>query len=426
MSSDNALVLFRNDLRVRDNEALSRAISNHPKVLLLYVFDDRQFRFDRWGFEKTGPFRAQFLLESVRDLKDQIEELDGTLIVRSGLTEEVVKELVAQQNVTKVYMQKEVTAEEVQVEEAISQIADVVYTWGHTLYHIKDIPYKIADFPEIFTSFRKKTEKLGTIRDLIPAPDSLRSTSFDTAGDLPQLSDLGIDIVEADPRRVLDFKGGTTYGQQRIDHYFWETQALSSYKWTRNGLVGKDYSSKLSPWLANGSISPREIYWQVKKYEEGVKKNVSTYWLIFELIWRDFFRFHSAKWKERLFLLQGITEWPPKMSQNKKYFDEWRLGNTKHPFINANMKELLLTGWMSNRGRQVVASNLVNDYKIDWRMGAAWFESMLLDYDPCSNYGNWQYVAHVGTDPRKDRYFNIKSQQERYDPKGEFVGLWME
>ncbi|KAJ8452088.1 hypothetical protein Cgig2_016669 [Carnegiea gigantea] len=114
-----------------------------------------------------------------------------------------------------------------------------------------------------------------------------------------------------------------------------------------------------------------------------------------------------------------------KWSQDPKLFESWREGKTGYPLIDANMKELSATGFMSNRGRQIVCSFLVRDMGIDWRMGAEWFETCLLDYDPCSNYGNWTYGAGVGNDPREDRYFSIPKQAQVYDPDGEYVAYWL-
>ena len=426
MSSKVNIILFRNDLRVSDNEALYRAVKNSDKVIPLYVFDNRQFERDRWGFVKTGPFRAKFLLESVRNLRDKLRGVNADLIVRRGSPETIIKELCDKFEVDKVYLQKEVTSEEVLVEKAIEKITNVEYIWGHTLFHIKDIPYKIADFPDVFTNFRKRTEKESTVREIIPVPDKIVLVEGIEPGELPSIQELGLTDPPVDERAVICFFGGADAARERLNHYFWNTKELQNYKWKRNGLLGEEYSSKFSPWLANGSLSPREIYWEVKTFEQEVKKNVSTYWLVFELIWRDFFRFHSAKIGNALFLPGGRNGLTRSLGNNQSAFNEWRTGKTRHDFVNASMVELMQTGWMSNRGRQVVASNLVNDYKLDWRMGAAWFESMLIDYDPCSNYGNWQYVAGVGTDPRKDRYFNIRSQAERYDPKGEFVKHWLD
>ena len=192
-------------------------------------------------------------------------------------------------------------------------------------------------------------------------------------------------------------------------------------------MIGTDYSSKFSPWLANGCLSPREIYYELKKYEEKFGANESTYWLVFELSWRDYFRFMMKKHRHQFFLQTGIKPTDsPTNHNNQELLNQWINGNTGADFIDANMIELKLTGFMSNRGRQNVASYLCNDLKIDWRYGAAYFEQQLIDYDVCSNWGNWAYLAGVGNDPRGNRYFNIAKQAEDYDSKKQYRNLWIQ
>jgi deoxyribodipyrimidine photo-lyase len=176
--------------------------------------------------------------------------------------------------------------------------------------------------------------------------------------------------------------------------------------------------------LANGSISARTIYWEIQNYEKEICKNEDTYWLVFELIWRDYFKYISLKHGNNIFKLDGILQNKYDWKTNQKAFREWAFGNTREPFVNANMIELLKTGFMSNRGRQNVASFWAKEWEQDWRIGAAYFESMLIDYDVHSNYGNWIYNAGVGNDPR-DRKFNIKRQAEMYDADGKYQKMWL-
>jgi deoxyribodipyrimidine photo-lyase len=206
----------------------------------------------------------------------------------------------------------------------------------------------------------------------------------------------------------------------------WETDFIKTYKETRNEMLGGDYSSKFSPWLAQGCLSPKIIYHELRKYEAERGANKSTYWLIFELMWRDFFRLMGKKHGNNIFRKGGTKEakdlyW----SEDRNLLEIWTNGRTGVPFIDANMRELNQTGFMSNRGRQNVASFLVHDLKLNWQMGAEYFESLLIDYDPCSNWGNWNYLAGVGSDPRENRYFNILTQAKRYDPDGTFVKYWL-
>ena len=240
------------------------------------------------------------------------------------------------------------------------------------------------------------------------------------------MNELGLESEEIDSRAAIQFKGGETEAINRLNHYFHESQCLSSYKETRNGMIGADYSSKFSAWLANGCISPRFIYSEIKNYESQFGANDSTYWLIFELLWRDFFRFMFKKHQTKFFLFEGIkSEKQNSKSLNEKLLSQWINGSTNSDFINANMLELKLTGFMSNRGRQNVASYFCNELNIDWRFGAAYFEQQLIDYDVCSNWGNWAYLAGVGNDPRQNRVFNIEKQAADYDKKKVFRNLWL-
>jgi len=221
-------------------------------------------------------------------------------------------------------------------------------------------------------------------------------------------------------------KGGESQALNQLQFYLWDSDLIRDYKETRNQLLGREFSSKLSTYLSQGCLSPKVIYSEVKKYEAEKGANDSTYWLIFELIWRDFFRFMGKKHGNKIFLKSGIKEQlNDVLYDNKVLFDKWKNGLTGIPFVDANMRELNQTGFMSNRGRQNVASFLVKDMKINWLMGAEFFESQLIDYDPCSNYGNWNYIAGVGSDPRSDRYFNIPLQVKKYDSQAKYIKHWL-
>ena len=418
------LYWFRNDLRLNDNPGLVRALASGEDVLPVYIFDTRCWQADEWGHIKTGSYRTQFLLESVRDLQTQLEEAGGQLVIRTGLPEAILPELADEWNASNVFAQAEYTREEVDLEEAVARQLKLHLEHGSTLFHPEDVPMAVEDIPDIFTEFRKACEKRAKVRPIVELPEDVHFADA-PACSVPKLEDFGLEHAAADPRAALAFKGGSQAGWDRIDHYFWNTEALSEYKHTRNGLIGPDYSAKLSPWLANGSLSPREIYWEVQHYEQEVVKNQSTYWLIFELIWRDYFKFVALKYGDRIFWPSGIKARLKRGLKHARKLEKWIHGETGDAFVDANMRELMHTGWMSNRGRQNVASYLVHDMGLDWRQGASWFESALLDYDPASNYGNWIYVAGVGNDPRPNRKFNTARQAEMYDKEGAFRELWL-
>lgn len=426
----NGLVWFRNDLRTIDNKSLSEATATCKKVIACFCFDPDLFQENNYGFKKTDKFRAQFLIETVQELQERLDKLNIPLYVFIDSPQNKIPPLVEKHQITKIYSQKEWTTEEVATEKGVirnlePENIDWISHYDQFLYHPNDLNFEINKTPQVFTAFRKKLEKYVSVRPICCISNDFIQPKIENNTKVPTLKELGFEDFKVPVHTAFPFKGGEKSAFNRIEEYFWETKKLSYYKQTRNGLLGTNYSSKLSAWLANGSISAKSIYWEVKKYEKEVVKNSSTYWLIFELIWRDYFKYISLKHETAIFKLGGILEKQYSWSTNSGAITSWINGNTGKTFVDANMIELKETGWMSNRGRQNVASYFAKELQLDWRIGAAYFESMLIDYDVHSNYGNWMYVAGVGNDPR-DRKFNIDSQAERYDPNGKFQQLWLQ
>ncbi|WP_299901795.1 DASH family cryptochrome [uncultured Aquimarina sp.] len=424
------LVWFRNDLRVFDNTSLYKATNENDRVIGIFCFDPRLFEVGQFGFKKSGKYRAKFLIESVNDLRENLLKKNISLLVYTKKPEDVIPNLIEDYEVNTIYSQEEWTTEETDTYKTVrnatkSQDIDWVTSYDQFLFDPQDIPFDIQAVPKVFTVFRKKCEKYVQVASEVDISGLEPDNLIENETKIPVLEDLGFKTFEVDSRTAFPFLGGESAVLKRIQSYFWKTHKLSYYKKTRNGLLGTDYSSKLSAWLANGSISARTIYHRVRDYEKEIEKNQSTYWLIFELIWRDFFKYVSLKHGNDLFKRNGILHKEYSWSQNQEKIEQWIQGETKEPFVNANMIELLHTGWMSNRGRQNVASYFAKELQLDWRIGASYFESSLIDYDVHSNYGNWQYVAGVGNDPR-DRKFNIQLQSERYDPQQKFQNLWLQ
>jgi deoxyribodipyrimidine photo-lyase len=425
-----SIVWFKTDLRLHDNETLVQAIAQSDEVIPVFCIDESHFRTTEFGFVKMGKFRTQFLLESLNDLDKNLRAIGSGLCLVSGKPEVEISKLVIKHGVQKVFAKKEVAYEELQtqaaVETALEQHNCVLETFStSTLYHAQDLPFPLKDIPDVFTRFRKNIEVESTIRDVFVEPSVINSPEIEPL-QLPTISGLWLEEVVPDSRASIIFNGGESEGKKRLDTYLFETQSISSYKETRNGLVGENYSSKFSAWLALGCLSARQIYHEIKRYEEEVGANESTYWLVFELLWRDYFRFMMKKHKHSFFMQQGIkAAGKTIIEHNPILFNNWINGKTGNDFIDANMLELKLTGFMSNRGRQNVASYLCHQLKLDWRWGAAYFEQQLIDYDVCSNWGNWAYLAGVGNDPRGSRVFNTEKQADEYDKNKLYRAMWL-
>lgn len=430
MAEKRIIIWYRNDLRIHDHEPLVKALRSGASVIPVYCFEPRQFGTTPYGFPKTGAIRAQFLIESVADLRESLRSLGSDLIVRQGKAEEVIPAIAKELGVESVYYYHEVTSEETEVEKTVSEALRAIGVstqefWGHTLYHRDDLPFEISETPELFTSFRKQVEKFSTVYEVFPTPERLPQLPEISPGEIPVLSVFGLEAPEPDPRGMIPYKGGETAGMARLQEYFWNQDALKVYKETRNGMLGVDYSSKFSAWLALGCLSPRYIHSQVQDYESKRVQNDSTYWLIFELLWRDYFRFIVAKHGDRIFYRSGLQRVSIAWKEDVDRFELWREGKTGFPLVDANMQEIAATGFMSNRGRQNVASFLTKNLGINWQWGAEWFESQLIDYDVCSNWGNWNYTAGVGNDARGFRFFNIIKQSKDYDPDGSYAKHWL-
>ena len=379
-------------------------------------------------------------------------------------------------------MQKEVCDEEVRVEKRLSGrieklgLAPIHFSDAKPLLNKEDLPFSVAETPDVFTPFRKKVEALGEkmVRPGLEMPDkflpfpadevsesNLPSDRIDdTANYGHQVAKLDMEnllayllmplkgsyeMKYADPRSskhrasAFPWAGGETSALERLDYYFLEGRPppVARYKETRNMLIGHGYSTKMSPFLSIGCISPRKIYEALEVHEKKYGSSQNTYWVKFEMLWRDYFMFVAEKFGTYLFKIEGFEGMTdPKMAEKKK--EEWRWwdpndyllkawmrGRTGVPFIDANIIELRETGFMSNRGRQNVASFLTKDLYFDWRIGAEFFETHLIDYEPTANWGNWAYVAGVGNDPRASRQFNPIKQGRDYDAQGEYVRTWI-
>lgn len=425
------LLWFRRNLRV-DDQPLFDCLSG--PAIGVWVLDPRELLSDDpHGFPRCSDRRLKFLLESVADLRRSLRKLGTELIVRVGEPETVIPQLAAHLEATYLRFVREPGTEERSVEKrllsAMANQTQPITTDPlphETLFDIQDPLSHAGELPEVFSKWRRRCEKKLDFGQPISTPNVIEPIQSDIdQSKIPSLTDLGRETPNDDPRAVLNFTGGEHAGLKRLQSWIFEGDHLRRYKETRNGLIGESYSSKFSPWLALGCLSPRRVAEQTLAYEKTRVSNDSTYWLRFELMWREYFRLYLLKHGGALFRVSGPQQVLLDWSQDAGRFNTWREGQTGIDFIDANMYELACTGFMSNRGRQNVASFLTKNLGIDWRWGARWFESCLIDYCPAANWGNWAYSAGVGADPRGFRGFDVVSQARRYDPEGRYNALWL-
>ncbi|KAF2873082.1 DNA photolyase, FAD-binding/Cryptochrome [Massariosphaeria phaeospora] len=466
------------------------------------------------GVWRTGPHRAKFLAEGVWNLKEALESLGcgSGLEVRVGMIGDVVEHMLdwysdttsntggQRSDVAGIWMTAEEGSEEKDDEKAITSIAEArgieCKIWDDEKYYIddRDQPFTNArDLPNVYTSYRKSLEPLrDQPRSTLPTPTQLpplppdippQKEPFRIPSTLAGLKESLLEPLEKDlsygltypPRwpegaqSAHDLKGGESAARERLSHLI-SSGAMSSYKATRNGMLGMDFSTKLSAYLAQGHVTARQVHWAMIDFEEGrgsgqdvhdygKGENVGTAAVRFELLWRDYMRLCLRKFGSRMFNVDGIRDYStrrklhydvdvpqseqqglpkkrwryldrssgpgddPKKTQ--EIFERFRSGRTGMGLIDASNRELFLTGYTSNRARQNVASYESCHLGLDWRLGAEWYEFLLIDYDVANNWGNWQYVAGVGNDPRQGRVFNPVKQALDYDGHGEYIKAWV-
>ena len=420
------LFWFRYDLRLHDHAALAAMTRLVDEMTLVYILDESWFCPNAYGVQSMGEHRYQFLMESLSDLHNALTSVGHELVVITGNVAEVLVELLTENSFSHLGVSHYGGFNEVKEVDVIQQyFPAVTMVTGNTcsLYSPATLPFDVNDTPDVFSPFRRKIEKHGVN---IPASDDVTHWPLSFT---PRMNKSRTMTLSAPPQ--LDdectetFTGGERAALAHLHRYLFDWKGAPTYKETRNSLDNWRDSTKLSPCLAIGALSPKTVMRQLFAFEEKHVKNDSTYWVYFELLWREFFFWLQQKHGSKWFAYSGIHGKQPNTSHDPQAFLSWCNGTTGYPIVDACMRQLAKTGFLSNRGRQIVASCFVHELRQDWRYGAAWFEHKLIDFDVGSNWGNWLYLAGVGSDPRGHRQFNLLKQTEAYDPKGEFCNKWL-
>jgi len=447
------IVWFRNDLRLTDHRPLQAALAQHDRLIFVYLHDRANDQVLDAGFRRMGIPRRWVLADTLAGLNSALMAQGQYLWIQAGDPPQVIAALATLWRSAAVYCEEIAAPFEAQHIAELKALGtsagfSVKTCWQSSLLEPQDLPFALEDLPQVFSNFRKRIEATGvTPRPPLPSPTTLPSLPPDgeslliNSGWLSAKVDnvrnlLALPTAQpmTEPRSSFPFfepafAGGERAGLARVETYFGGVLP-QSYKQTRNRLWGTDYSTKFAPWLASGAVSPRSVWRALREHESRYGANESTYWIGFELWWRDYFRFLHLQHGRRLYRARGLSNSSLSPSSptifQQLIFDNWSQGKTGQEFIDAGMRELALTGYLSNRLRQNVASFWVNDLRGDWRIGAAWFEHCLVDYDVYSNQGNWLYLAGYGTDPRSGRRFDPIKQAKDYDIDKTYRRLWLE
>ena len=423
---------FRNDLRLHDNPSLLKAVhaarSQGLRLLPVFVHRPDWTAANRWGFVRHSAHVSAWWRMALDDLSAQLRERGSHLVECVGDAATVLSALCQETGAVGVWCERIDAPEEQDDVAALKAHGVPVHeTWQSSLIDPADLPFSPHRVPDVFTAFRSAVETEGVREaqtvaapDALPPPPAVPMTVHPPVASPRATPDARAAFPWHDP----DWHGGERAALRHLQRYC-ERRLPVSYKATRNALSDVDASSKWSPWLATGALSARQAMASIRAFEAEHGASDGSYWLWFELLWRDHFRLLHTKHGRALYRARGLaTSAMPSRPTRPDALSAWCEGRTGHPLIDAGMRELAATGYLSNRLRQIVASYLIHDLGVDWRAGAAWFESRLIDHDVYSNQGNWLYISGRGTDPRGGRRFNPDKQARDHDPEGTYQHRW--
>ncbi|RFC68440.1 MULTISPECIES: cryptochrome/photolyase family protein [Mesorhizobium] len=419
MTDKPTIVLFRHDLRLRDNGALAEAARLDKPVIPAFVFDDGE-----GDLRPRGAASRWWLHQSLKELEKALDGLAGKLIIRRGELSKVVSELVAESGADAVtwnrrYDPNGATADR-RMEKALR--ANGIRTRdfdGHLLHEPSQLATKSGSFYKVFKPFWNALSSGPEHRDPIDVPKSLRAYSGEVWTE---------PVDEVLPLPKPDWASGLreawTPGEEGAIAALKEFVAEN----LRGYAEGRDFparlTSRLSPHLAHGEITPFTIFAAIAKNRTSNSSDAAKFRQ--EVGWREFcyhLLSHNPDLAQQNF--QRAFDHFPWLT-NKRALHAWQRGATGYPIVDAGMRELWQTGTMHNRVRMIAASFLTKHLLIDWREGERWFWDTLVDADQASNPGNWQWVAGSGADAAPYfRIFNPVLQGEKFDLKGEYVRTYV-
>jgi deoxyribodipyrimidine photo-lyase len=422
-----AIVWFRRDLRVADHTALYHALRDHGQVIPVFIFDDRILRSRECG----EPIVA-FMLGCLAELQQNLRNAGGDLILRHGRPLQELKALAAETGATALYFNRDYAPDAIErddrVERSLSRAGLAVRTFkDQVIYEEQEILSASKGDPyTVYTPYRKAWMKRLSADFGPRGPEPLKMPKLMFAAlsrartiELPSVASL-IGGADRSVRRAEEMIPPGEAAAHRLLRSFCK-HSIASYATTRDLPALTDGTSRLSPHLCHGTLSPRQcLRAALDARAQKSAKGVDTW--VGELIWRDFFQQvlfnhpHVAKGSFRP--RYDKLRW----SYDRKRFAAWCQGRTGYPIVDAAMRQLNRTGWMHNRLRMVVAMFLTKDLQIDWRWGERYFLQHLIDGETAQNNGNWQWCASTGVDAQPwFRIFNPTNQSRKFDPKGEFI-----
>lgn len=398
------MVVFTRDLRLRDHPALCAA-AGAERLVAVFVLDEDVIA----GHASAN--RLSFLLDSLADLRSQLQALGSDLVVRRGDWVREVVGLVGATGARRVHISDDVSAVATRRTGRLSARleavgAELIRHPGVTVLAPGATAPSSGGPWKVFTPFHRRWSAATWRAPLAPPTNLPPGVELDELGELPELEELGVDPDDRSPDLA---PGGETAGLARLRR--WAADDLVSYGDRHDDLPGAA-TSQISPYLHLGCLSPLEVATRLVDRPGGAA-------FVRQLAWRDFY--HQLLAARPEISRQDYRSRGDRWRDDPDEIAAWRDGRTGYPVVDAAMRQLRREGFMHNRARMVVASFLTKDLYVDWRVGAAHFMDWLVDGDVANNQLNWQWTAGTGSDTNPNRIFNPTTQSKRFDPDGEYI-----
>ena len=420
-----SIVWLRNDLRLADNPALHAARDHGAPLLCVFVMESDK------GLRPHGGASRWWLHHSLEALAASLDKTGARLDVLAGEAKTLIPALIEAAGAGALFFNRRYGGAAAKLDEAIDKaVTDagcrVETTNGRLLREPWDIKTKAGGSYGVYTPYWKACVAEGLPDDPLPKPRKIDGAAYPSGGPR-RVAIADLDLLLTKPDWAAGMREAWTPGEDgahaRLRDFLQD--GLADYGEERNRLASLG-TSRLSPHLRFGEISPRTIVAEVKaKQTKASAEGAKTY--LSEIGWREF-DYHNLHYHPDVATknLHGQFDRMPWTKLGKRELERWQAGQTGFPVVDAGMRELWTTGYMHNRVRMITASFLIKDLMCDWRVGEEWFWDTLCDADPANNAMNWQWVAGSGADAAPFfRIFNPVSQGEKFDPEGEYVRRWV-
>lgn len=420
MKKKRTIVWFRRDLRLSDNPALFEACQQ-GEILPLYILDDAN---NDWSI---GSAQKWWLYHSLKKLDSNLSYHKTKLILRKGDALSIISQLIEDTESDAVFWNRCYEPNSIQRDTQIKKQLkdkgiDVKSFCGNLLFEPWEIKNKSGNYFKVFTSFWKSCNLDHNPRSLYNNPAIKPYKSKFETDDINSWK-----LIPNNPDWMEKFNKYWVPGEDSAQNLLSEFIEYNFEKYkTARDIPGLKGTSRLSPYLHFGEISPHQIWYKIKDYQNMNKYYDSVDKYLSEIGWREFsyhLLYHNPNLPSREFNLK-FQNFPWKFDSDNLI--KWQRGLTGYPIVDAGMRELWNTGWMHNRVRMIVASFLTKHLLISWQEGAKWFLDTLLDADMANNSVGWQWVAGCGADAAPYfRIFNPIMQGMKFDFSGEYIRKWV-